>query len=142
MLINPLIQIGSPLIIFVGFWSLIIYAIVNIVLKFFRSSTFPKGCNHFFTSFILNLADAKFIKDFWPISLTGYQYKINGKIIVNKLSLVVGDLVTMEENAFVKGKQILDDPFTLNEIFSWCRDRKKKVMIFIVYFEKAYDSVH
>nr|GEV43530.1 RNA-directed DNA polymerase, eukaryota [Tanacetum cinerariifolium] len=37
--------------------------------------------------------------------------------------------------------QILDGPFILNELISWCKSKKTKAMIFKVDFEKAFDSV-
>ncbi|GJW30927.1 RNA-directed DNA polymerase, eukaryota [Tanacetum coccineum] len=45
------------------------------------------------------------------------------------------------QSAFVAGRQILDGPFILNELISWCKHHKTKVMIFKVDFEKAFDSV-
>nr|GEX50889.1 RNA-directed DNA polymerase, eukaryota [Tanacetum cinerariifolium] len=34
-----------------------------------------------------------------------------------------------------------DGPFILNEVLQWCKPKKKQLLIFKVYFEKAYDSV-
>nr|GEY32291.1 RNA-directed DNA polymerase, eukaryota, nucleotide-binding alpha-beta plait domain protein [Tanacetum cinerariifolium] len=36
--------------------------------------------------------------------------------------------------------QILDGPFVINELLSWCKHKKQHVMIFKVDFAKAYDS--
>nr|GEX27491.1 RNA-directed DNA polymerase, eukaryota, reverse transcriptase zinc-binding domain protein [Tanacetum cinerariifolium] len=38
-------------------------------------------------------------------------------------------------------KNILDGPFILNELLSWCKKSKKQAMFFKVDFAKAYDSV-
>nr|GFA30431.1 RNA-directed DNA polymerase, eukaryota, reverse transcriptase zinc-binding domain protein [Tanacetum cinerariifolium] len=43
--------------------------------------------------------------------------------------------------AFVANRQILDGPFILNELLSWCKFKKINEMIFKVDFEKAFDSV-
>nr|GEV92958.1 RNA-directed DNA polymerase, eukaryota [Tanacetum cinerariifolium] len=37
--------------------------------------------------------------------------------------------------------QILDGPFIINELLSWCKFKKQQAMVFKVDFEKAYDSV-
>ncbi|GJS60856.1 RNA-directed DNA polymerase, eukaryota [Tanacetum coccineum] len=102
---------------------------------------FPIGCNPSFISLIPKISDAKFMKDFWPISLIGYQYKIVGKILANRLSMIIDDLVSSEQSAFIKGRQILDGPMILNEVLSWCNNKKKRTMIFKVDFEKTFDSV-
>ncbi|GJX72023.1 RNA-directed DNA polymerase, eukaryota [Tanacetum coccineum] len=108
---------------------------------FFRSGRFPKGCNPSFIALIPKVNDTKFVKDFHPISLIGCQYKIVGKILANRLSRVIGRLVSKEQSAFICGRQILDGPMILSEVIEWCNQKKKKAMIFKVDFEKAYDSV-
>ncbi|GKA12844.1 RNA-directed DNA polymerase, eukaryota [Tanacetum coccineum] len=50
-------------------------------------------------------------------------------------------IVSDTQTAFVANRQILDGPFILNELLSWCKRKKKQAMIFKVDFEKAYDSV-
>nr|GEZ57675.1 RNA-directed DNA polymerase, eukaryota, reverse transcriptase zinc-binding domain protein [Tanacetum cinerariifolium] len=52
-----------------------------------------------------------------------------------------GDIVSDAQSAFIKGRQILDGPFILNEVMQWCKHKKKQALIFKVDFEKAFDSV-
>nr|GEV19201.1 RNA-directed DNA polymerase, eukaryota [Tanacetum cinerariifolium] len=75
-----------------------------------------------------------------PISLIGSRYKIIGKLLANRIALVVEDIVSVEESAFVKGRQIMDGSMILNEILNWCRKVGKK-LVFKVDYEKAYDTV-
>nr|GEV41168.1 RNA-directed DNA polymerase, eukaryota [Tanacetum cinerariifolium] len=63
------------------------------------------------------------------------------KILANRLSMVISDLVSNTQSAFVKNRQILDGPFILNEALAWCKRKKKQALIFKVDFAKAYDSV-
>nr|GEY67695.1 mitochondrial import inner membrane translocase subunit TIM44-2 [Tanacetum cinerariifolium] len=46
-----------------------------------------------------------------------------------------------EQSAFISGRQILDGPLILNKIIDWYKKRKKKLMLFKVDFEKAFDSI-
>ncbi|GJV26975.1 RNA-directed DNA polymerase, eukaryota, partial [Tanacetum coccineum] len=50
-------------------------------------------------------------------------------------------LVSDVQSAFVSNRQILDDPFILNELISWCKNKNTKAMIFKIDFEKAFDLV-
>ncbi|GJU10686.1 RNA-directed DNA polymerase, eukaryota [Tanacetum coccineum] len=109
--------------------------------SFFANGCFPRGCNSSFIALILKIQDAKFVKDFRPISLIGSTYKIISKILANRLCLVLPDLISDVQSAFVANRQILDGPFILNELMSWCKHTKFKGMIFKVDFEKAFDSV-
>ncbi|GJU52902.1 RNA-directed DNA polymerase, eukaryota, partial [Tanacetum coccineum] len=111
------------------------------VYEFFSSSKFPQGCNSYFIALIPKIHDAKVVKDIRPISLIGSLYKIIAKILANRLSLVISDLISDVQSAFIYNRQILDGPFILNEILSWCKHKKINAMIFKVDFEKAFDSV-
>ncbi|GJW84461.1 RNA-directed DNA polymerase, eukaryota [Tanacetum coccineum] len=97
--------------------------------------------NSSFITLIPKKQDAKLVKDFCPISLIGSFYKIIAKILANRLSMVISDLISDVQSAFVSNRQILDGPFILNELLSWCKYHKTKAMIFKVDFEKAFDSV-
>nr|GEX10654.1 RNA-directed DNA polymerase, eukaryota, reverse transcriptase zinc-binding domain protein [Tanacetum cinerariifolium] len=82
-----------------------------------------------------------FVKDYCPISLIGVQYKIIAKLLALRLAKVVGNLVSGEQSAFVKGRRILDGPLMVSEVMEWYKLKRKKLMIFKVDFEKAYDSL-
>nr|GEV29367.1 hypothetical protein [Tanacetum cinerariifolium] len=113
------------------YWKIIDKDVVNAVEEFFVSSKFPPGTNSLFISFVPKMQDAKVVKDFSPISLIGSIYKIIAKIMANRLSMVIGDLVSDVQSAFVFNCQILDGPFILNELISCCLNiniNKSKLM--------------
>ncbi|GKA92855.1 RNA-directed DNA polymerase, eukaryota [Tanacetum coccineum] len=82
---------------------------------FFVLGRFLKGATYPFIALIPKVNDAKFVKDFRPISLIGCQYKIMGKILANRLSLVIDSLVSKEQSVFIRGRQILNGPMILSE---------------------------
>ena len=47
-------------------------------------------------------------KTFRPISLVGSLYNLLVKVLVNRLKKVAGRVVSISQNAFVEGRQILD----------------------------------
>lgn len=81
------------------------------------------------------------VKYFRPISLIGIQYKVIATIFALHLEKNVGKLVSEEQTAFIKGCQILDGPLMLSEIVDRYKKKRKKLMIFKINFEKAYDSL-
>ncbi|GKD46421.1 RNA-directed DNA polymerase, eukaryota [Tanacetum coccineum] len=123
------------------FWSLVGPDFCKAIQWFFEHSVFPRGCNSSFVALIPKVPDAKFVSDFRPISLISSMYKVVTKILANRLSSVNSDLVSDVQTAFISNRQILDGPFIINELLSWCKSKKKHAMVFKDDFVKAYDSV-
>ena len=55
------------------------------------------------------------LKDFRPISLVGVVNKLMAKVLANRLKTVLGKIISETQNAFVKGKQIMDSVLIGNE---------------------------
>ncbi|GJT39893.1 RNA-directed DNA polymerase, eukaryota [Tanacetum coccineum] len=90
---------------------------------------------------VTNGLDSFTLEFFKKFCLIGCQYKIIGKILANRLSLVIDDIINPEQSAFIKGRQIMDGPLILNEVISWCKSKKVQSLLFKVDFQKAFDSV-
>ncbi|GJS31419.1 RNA-directed DNA polymerase, eukaryota [Tanacetum coccineum] len=103
---------------FKKFWAIVGGDVINAVKEFFSSSSFPKGCNSSFISLIPKFLDVKHLNKLPPISLIGCQYKIIGKILANRLSVVIDEIISQEQSAFIRGRQIMDGPLILNELIS------------------------
>ncbi|GJT83235.1 RNA-directed DNA polymerase, eukaryota, reverse transcriptase zinc-binding domain protein [Tanacetum coccineum] len=98
------------------FWGTIHKDIHEFVNSFFVSNTMPSGANSsFFTLIPKNLS--------------------------YRLAKVIDKIVSKEQSAFITGRQILDGPLILSEIIEWYKKRNKKLLIFKVDFEKAFDSI-
>ncbi|GJU57959.1 hypothetical protein Tco_1235725 [Tanacetum coccineum] len=74
----------------------------NAVNEFFNSSIFLNGCNPSFIALIPKVLDAKHLSDFRLTRLIGCQYKIIGIFLANRLSLVIDELISHEQFAFIK----------------------------------------
>ncbi|GJS76384.1 RNA-directed DNA polymerase, eukaryota [Tanacetum coccineum] len=123
------------------FWTVIGPDFCIAVKWFFEHGGFAIGCNSSFVTLIPKVLDPKTVSDFRPISLIGSLYKVVTKILATRLSLVISDLISDVQTAFLPNRQILDGPFIINEVLSRCKFKKQQAMIFKVDFAKAYDSV-
>ncbi|GJV91486.1 RNA-directed DNA polymerase, eukaryota [Tanacetum coccineum] len=126
---------------FKKYWGIVGNDFCEAVEHFFVNGAFSKGCNSSFIALIPKVMDAKLVSDFRPISLIGCIYKVVTKILASRLAMVISNIVSNTQSAFVSERQILDGPFIINELLHWCKRKNKRMMFFKVDFAKAYDSV-
>lgn len=83
------------------------------------------------------------LEDYKPISLVGCTYKILAKLLATRLSKIIDCLISENQSAFVKGRNILDGVMVINELCDYAKKKKrcKAGLVFKVNFEKAYDYV-
>lgn len=97
------------------------------------------------SSFIVLIPKSKdpaTLGDFRPISLIGCINKVISKVLVRRIKMIVGDLISEEQSAFLANRSILDGPLIMNETLAWLKRSKKKGLFFKVDLEKAYDSLN
>ncbi|RVX17977.1 LINE-1 reverse transcriptase-like [Vitis vinifera] len=73
-----------------------------------------------------------------------HQYLIDFKqqVLANRLKKVLDRVVSVDQNAFVRGRQILDASLVANEVIDYWYKRKEKGLICKLDIEKAYDSIN
>ena len=123
-------------------WELVKEEIMDLFREFYDQRSFAKSLNSTFLVLIPKKGGAKDLGDFRPISLLGSLYKILAKVLVNRLKKVLDKVVSGDQNAFVRGKQILDASLIANEVIDFWHKRNEKGLICKLDIEKAYDSIN
>lgn len=124
------------------YWDIIKGDVMNFVNHFERCGSFARGCNSSFIALAPKTKDPLSLNEFHPINLMGCLSKIISKILSNRLKTVIGKLIGVEQSAYVEGRCILDGPLMINEVCSWVKRARKKLLLFKVDFDKAFDSVN
>nr|GEZ16736.1 RNA-directed DNA polymerase, eukaryota [Tanacetum cinerariifolium] len=95
---------GSKFEFFQRFWDVIGLDFCLAFKWFFDHNSFAKGCNSSFIALILKVRDPKIVS-----------------VLVNLISEV--------QSAFLPKRQILDGPFVINEVLSWCKLKKHQAIL-------------
>lgn len=56
--------------------------------------------------------------------------------------LFVKQIIGETQTTFVEGRNILDGPIIINEVYSWAKKEKRKMFFLKIDFDKAFDSVN
>ncbi|RVW59254.1 LINE-1 reverse transcriptase-like [Vitis vinifera] len=114
--------------------------IVDVFKEFYEDKSFAKSLNSTFLVLIQERG-AEDLGDFRPISLLGVCISSWPKCCPIELR-VLDKVVSPDQNAFVKGRQILDASLIANEVIDYWLKRKEKGVICKLDIEKAYDSIN
>ena len=87
-------------------WDFVKEEILEMFKEFYDYNIFLKSLNNTFLVLLPKKGGAEDLGDFRPISLLGGLYKLLAKVLANRLKKVIGKVVSLDQNAFVTGRQI------------------------------------
>jgi hypothetical protein len=123
------------------FWDLLKGEVRIMFDQFHGNSSFPRSLLSYFVTLIPKVSSPSSLSEFRPISLLGCLYKIIAKVLAKRLAKVMDNIISTNQCAFIKGRNLVDGVLVVNEVVDWVKKAKKECIIFKVDFEKAYDSV-
>ena len=85
--------------------------------------------------------DEKLLKNWRPITLLNYDYKIYAKALSNRMDTVVSELVGTQQTGFIKGRSIISNLAKTREIISYLNRRNQPGIIAVVDFEKCFNHI-
>ena len=133
---------GLSFLFYQHFWDIIKDDFMQLVQAFYNNTLDLTRLNMASICLIPKKENASEIKNFRPISLINCSLKIITKCLTDRLALCMDDLIDCTQNAFIKGRLIMDNILVANEVLHSVRIAKVQGVLFKLDFEKAYDMVN
>ncbi|GKV30574.1 hypothetical protein SLEP1_g39375 [Rubroshorea leprosula] len=122
-------------------WGTVGTDMINFIKEFHHNGKLVKGINFSYITLVPKKKNPTSLKEFRPICTVRSIYKILAKVLTNRLKKVIGKIISTSQSAFIKGRQLVDCAFTLNEIVHDLKTKRRNDIIFKADFEKAFGSV-
>ena len=85
--------------------------------------------------------DRRNLENWRPISLLNVDTKIFSKLLANRIKLVLPDIISDEQTAFVKDRFIGENVQLIQGLTEYCKRKQEHGLILAIDFRKAFDSV-
>ena len=135
---------GMPSLLYKKCWSMMGGRIVEEVLHVLNGGQMPEGWNDTYVVLIPKVKNPSRIKDLRPISLCNVIYKIASKVVANRLKVILPDIISQEQSAFVPGRVITDNIICAYECLHFMKRSRAKTNSFCALkldMMKAYDRL-
>ena len=135
---------GFPAHFFQRQWEICGDDVTRAVLRIVEGNESAASINDTILLLIPKVKNPTLLTQFRPISLCNVLYKIASKVISNRLKLVLSDIISEEQSAFVPGRLITDNIITAYECLHFMkRNKAKKHQSCALKLDmaKAYDRV-
>jgi hypothetical protein len=129
---------GFPALFYQTHWEFLKEEICHVVRSFLCGSEIPEGLCDSIIVLIPKVAKPKHLKNFRPI-----LYKIASKVLANRLKVILPNIISEQQSAFVPGRLITDNSLIAFECLHTIRNQKSKKPFFALKINmmKAYDRV-
>jgi len=101
---------------FQKYWDIVGKDTTKAVMNFFDKGQLLRQVNHTFLTLVPKVTNSSKLADFRPISCCNTLYKIISKVMCNRLQDVTKDLVSANQSAFLRGRQISDCSLLAHEL--------------------------
>jgi hypothetical protein len=135
---------GMPALFYKKFWEITGKDVVREVKALLNGGDMPQGWNETVVVLIPKAPNPDKLKDLRPISLCNVIYKIASKVLSNRLKLVIPDVISLNQSAFVPGRLITDDVLLAYELTHYMQQKRTGLEGFAALkldMSKAYDRV-
>ncbi|KAH9786019.1 reverse transcriptase domain-containing protein [Citrus sinensis] len=126
------------------FWHVVGKDVTEACLSYITNRAFPEKFNDTLIVLIPKHTQPEQLTDMRPIALCNVLYKIVAKMLANRMKLVLGEVISDSQSAFVPGRAITDNILISTEIIHYLKRKKQgkaRTAALKIDMSKAYNRV-
>ena len=123
------------------YWEIIKLPFMNMVKEVYLSGDLSCSMKTSVITLIFKKGNKQLLKNYRPISLSNYDYKIIAFVLAARLQKVVGKLIHTDQSGYIKGRFIGQNARFIHDIYEFCEGKDLPGVILNLDFEKAYDRL-
>ena len=132
---------GLPSDFYKHMWSIVGPIILKSYEEAFINGELSTSHRQSILSLIFKKGDREELKNYRPISLSNYDYKILAFVLSNRLQKVICKLVSPEQTAYIKKRFIGENIRLLLDTIEYINLKELPGILLFLDFKKAYDSL-
>lgn len=98
-----------------AYWDIVSQDLVSLCENFFQNGALPTGINCTQITLIPKKSVPETMSDLRPISLCNVAYKVIAKVAVDRMKILLDDIISHNQSAFVPGRLITDNIIVAHE---------------------------
>ena len=107
----------------------------------FETGSLPESSKIAVAQFIFKKGNSPLLKNYRPISLTSYHYKIIAFVLMERIQKDIQNLISHDPIAYIKERFICNNGRLLSDIMDYCNLAKQNYILLSVDFKKAIHTV-
>ncbi len=123
------------------YWPVIKDLYMDMIQETYRLGELPYTLRKAILALLFKKGDTTLLKNYRPISLTNYDYKILCFALANRLQKVLSDIIHEDQTGYIKGRYIGTNARLLEDYFEHCESFNIPGILLMLDFEKAFDSI-
>ena len=123
------------------FWDELKYPFLNMIRESFDKGIMPDSMRRAVVALLFKKGDRELLKNYRPISLMNYDYKILAFCLAVRMQKVMSNIISGDQTAYIKGRYIGNNARFLQDIIDYTENNKIPGFLISLDFEKAFDTL-